>query len=708
MTNGYFWNRISGRFIKMVPEKYLLGQYQVSPGHLTFINNVSSLDYDYFVPDNSNESRVIIPGLSVDKKFKYVRKILTDQLTENAVREISHTLYDLLAICWSDILEISPLVPKISERVNIQNFERIIESKLSHLLEVCHRPATLLSTEIQTVHVSTAIRIPKLATEYLLSHTEDWEKRTIHAIQPKKVLSELITDEYIIYENKVAVRLVDHLRSYLFKRILEVQKLYSMISETNYSLESHNWEKHAFRVYDLWGESLESGIEEKAKATLDKLKAMYYKLGGLMDSKLYKKVPMTANVEPSLLDTNILTNHQDYRQVSQLWREWYKINKIQRLTGKELYKEKQEAYKGFNHFCWILIVRALSQLELRPENVDIPIQKDIKLLGRRTDIRLCRLDDHTFEIHLTAHEKKIRFVSIFSNIINLTTNNDFDEYMRIFESDVEKAQCKTIILYPDQNIAGIDNNRLIRINSLFLRSEENNTSYGIIPVSPFSLFSVEKVGRSIRQFIDGILIESYPPAFDIDNSLISDMISDNSGWVISNRNNDGILITAPPQKDDIEQLRRHISSEIKKVKVMGKVFQYKVHVFNHFLGQIDTISQCYSEILTCPICHKQQPPESFTKRYMDNHTFTCRCTECNIEWGLNSCANCGDNFPFINLNTIFNHDQHEIGWVDKIFGLDLVASPCSSKGEKMHFRCTKCNYCSIHNSTRCLMKESWT
>ena len=95
-----------------------------------------------------------------------------------------------------------------------------------------------------------------------------------------------------------------------------------MINETNYRIDSYSWASHSYRIFELWGESIESGTVEIAKATLVRLKTMYYKLGGLIDSQLYKRIPTTANVEPSLMDTNILVNDQHYRQVSKLWREW--------------------------------------------------------------------------------------------------------------------------------------------------------------------------------------------------------------------------------------------------------------------------------------------------------------------------------------------------------------------------------------------------
>ena len=702
---GYFWNRINGKFINNFPDNYFVGQYQVAPEYLTFINNIPSTVFDFIVPDNTNESRVIIHKQSVDKKLKYNKKLISDELTENAVSEIARSMNNLLVKSWNTTLELSPLVPKYSERIEIQNFERIIESKLGHLLEVCHRPITLLSTEIEKVHVSRAIRIPKQATEYLLSHTEDWEKRTIQTIQPHNVLSELVIDDYNIYENKVSVRLVDHLRSYLFNRILEVKKLYEMIYETNYRIDSFSWANHSFRIFELWGESIESGTVEIAKATLDRLKTMYYKLGGLIDSPLYRKIPTTANVEPSLMDTNILMNDQHYRQVSKLWREWYKINKIQILTGEELYKKKQETYNGFNHFCFLLITKALEHLKLSPKNKELAINDNVELIGRSTRISLKRVDDQTFEIHLRDFEKEIRFVPIFSNLNNLSTSDDdFDNYINIIDQQVENSSCKTIILFPDQNIVKPDNDKLKKINSLFLKSGKKNNPYGIIPVSPFSLFSVEKVGRAIRQFIDGTIIKSYPPEFDINNSLIPELIQNNNHWIEKNSKSDGIFIIKPPANNDIQKLDRYISSEIHKAQGKGKSFTHRKQILEEFKIKLEEIRNCYKCLLACPLCNVSQLENNFNNRYLDNKTFTCSCKNCKVEWGLNSCANCKSNFPFISLNAKISEDQLKVGWVDNMFGMDLIASPCGSKGERMYYRCTNCNYCSFHENLNCELK----
>ena len=701
---GYLWDRITGRLIKNLPQNYFVGQYQAAKEYLTSINNISSTIFDFIVPDNTNESRVIIHNQKFDKNLKYNKKLISDQLTENAVSEIARSLNNLQIKSWENILELSSLVPKFSERIEIQNFERRIETKLGHLFEVCNQPITLLSTEVEKVHVSRAIRIPQQATEYLLSHTEDWEKRTIQTIQPHNLLSELIIDEYNIYENKVAVRLVDHLRTYLFNIIIEVKKLHEMINETNYRIDSYSWASHSYRIFELWGESIESGTVEIAKATLVRLKTMYYKLGGLIDSQLYKRIPTTANVEPSLMDTNILVNDQHYRQVSKLWREWYKINKIQILTGEEFYKKKQEIFSGFNSFCFLLIIKALNHLKVSPGNKKLAINNDMGLIGRNTKISLNRVEDQTFEIHLKNGNKKIRFVPIFSNLNNLITNKDeFNRYIDLIDKEVEKTTCKTILLFPDQNLEIKDKTNLSKINSLFLISNNRKIKYGIIPVSPFSLFSVEKVGRAIRQFIDGNIIRSYPPEFDVDNSLITE-VAQKYQWIKSNNAGDKLLIIEPPNENEIKKLKKYLESEIHRAEERGNEFIHRRGIIENFVSIIGEVKNCFSDLLACPLCGVKQSINDFNSRYSENKTFTCNCGNCKAEWGLNSCANCKKLYPYIGLNAKINRNQSDPGWVDKMFGMDLIASPCGRNGQRLFYRCTNCNYCSVHENVSCDMK----
>ena len=106
------------------------------------------------------------------------------------------------------------------------------------------------------------------------------------------------------------------------------------------------------------------------------------------------------------------------------------------------------------------------------------IQKEFIIEGRKADLELIRCDDQTFEIHINDLKEKLRFVPFFSNLNSLSTSDDeFEDYISIIDQQVEKSSCKTIILFPNQNIAIPNDDRLKKINSLFLKSEGKNIPY---------------------------------------------------------------------------------------------------------------------------------------------------------------------------------------------------------------------------------------
>jgi hypothetical protein len=117
-----------------------------------------------------------------------------------------------------------PVAQKLAERARPQPLDLEIARHLQHLQHVCHKPRLHLRVEEERLPVSRARRTPVRAVAELVSHPGDWEHRTLRSIQPSRVLARQIEDEWNLYENRVAVRLVDHLLAYLAKRLEELAK----------------------------------------------------------------------------------------------------------------------------------------------------------------------------------------------------------------------------------------------------------------------------------------------------------------------------------------------------------------------------------------------------------------------------------------------------------------------------------------------------
>ena len=79
--------------------------------------------------------------------------------------------------------------------------------------------------ETERVLVARSRRIAPDAPAWLASHTEDWDHRKITGIQPRRILAEVREEQWDLYENRIAVRLVDSLVTWLRRRIAEVRRV---------------------------------------------------------------------------------------------------------------------------------------------------------------------------------------------------------------------------------------------------------------------------------------------------------------------------------------------------------------------------------------------------------------------------------------------------------------------------------------------------
>lgn len=251
----------------------------------------------YLVPDPRGHWQLLDEG--GDRSAGRVpRSQMIDTLDSTSIRAVGQNVAELLLRdgTWLEATYLSPLVPGMSDRAQTQPLERLITSQIGHLEEVCRRPRTHLRVEVERTPVSRARRSPVQAASYLASHTEDWERPTLWAVIPKRILSVVRDDEYDIYENRVAARLVDNLLAYLGRRISEVSRLLGLFDEASDFSATAGTGSHwrQARVFRLWGDTLDASDERlKADRTLRQLRALRLKVASLKDSLLYQEVPLT-------------------------------------------------------------------------------------------------------------------------------------------------------------------------------------------------------------------------------------------------------------------------------------------------------------------------------------------------------------------------------------------------------------------------------
>ena len=89
-----------------------------------------------------------------------------------------------------------------------------------------------------------ARKLNKKAPERLASHPEDWDGRSVLGVHPKVVLADVRKEEWHIYENRLAARLVDRLSWFLSERIRQMKEVRSLLAGKERTLSGHYMLRH--------------------------------------------------------------------------------------------------------------------------------------------------------------------------------------------------------------------------------------------------------------------------------------------------------------------------------------------------------------------------------------------------------------------------------------------------------------------------------
>ena len=333
---------------KTISEKELPNQ--IDFGRYCFAENGKDITYSNF-PTN----KAIKQDLLLDKN-KSIQDIFIDiavDVEKSQPNEFS----------------VVPLIRRIKNKLNLNEFEKLLLDKLFHLEEIFRVPHYLLHREIEKVHVSKAKRIPSKSYQYLASHTEDWVHKSIVSFKPSRILHEELELNFDIYENQLCVTLVQRCLVYLNSRLKEIQDIKSFLNEYEKLLKNRNdqnsWFKKTERnlsligaVYDdenYRGSSQHGATLSETETVLNQIQK---RLQLLQKSDLFDLVNKRAMQSISLKNTNVLVNHKHYRYVKTLWIELAKVRPEK--SDIEKLKHEQDVINGLRQYAKSIITYVLN------------------------------------------------------------------------------------------------------------------------------------------------------------------------------------------------------------------------------------------------------------------------------------------------------------------------------------------------------------
>lgn len=255
--------------------------------------------------------------------------------------------FELLGLAVSTLMhapetgQFSPLMPaSLGELAELEELERVLVERMAHLREINLRPRMSMHYESEVAPLSRVRKLAPGAITHLAVHSEDWHRRTLSGIVPKRILGLFSEDDLGIYENRIYARLLDKLDRHLRKRLGEIT---SLLAQFEAALELGRAEDLDYRLRAdlcaLWGKTF-SGNEtqhllDASRETLRVLSALRKQVRVLRNGGLYRRLPRVQPVPEQLRETNILQHDQHYRHLRTLWRLHQQRNLGATLTSQE-------------------------------------------------------------------------------------------------------------------------------------------------------------------------------------------------------------------------------------------------------------------------------------------------------------------------------------------------------------------------------------
>jgi hypothetical protein len=680
------------------------------------INGVDALSGDRLVADRRQRWSAEASGFPHEEQdLPKVRPVPAEDF--DALVRMEESLGELpkLDATWLDWADASPLAPRIEDEIRIRAFDEFLEERLLFLEAVCRSPRNHLRIDADLQPVSRARRIAKQAVARLASHREDWERPTVLGVRPKRVLCLVPEEEVDLYENRVAARLVDHLRSYLANRLLRLGGVLRMIAESDHSDNTSGayWRQRQ-RLFSIWGEAIKDESATRiASATQRRLEALHLRVLALLDSVLYESVPRSAQIT-GLRFTNIFLNDPNYRQVAAIYREWAKAGHDKVLGEQERFRREQRACRGMALFARVVVARALRQLGLAPTRDAM-----LPLTGDRPKIQLdgvCGMASVQLEeegaILVAAGSSRIRIVPL------VTTNELAGEVgqAQAVETDIIPSDGEHVLLLhlPSPIRSGDASEGDLPFPSTLLPAWAPNQPDGLrasaLPISPWSILSVECVARFLRWHLYTTLLAQYPPEVAFDNPPPSTQ----SRWLAAAGTNRWKILRHPhPQEDNPESLTKRLAAaEHKRLtsqggKIAQRARQDADAAADEMRSALEQGFEALARFELCPVCgeaHGVLVP-------LDNEgkSFRVLCQSCDATWGCVACGGrkssgeaCGDRVPFIAVQGFEEWLKTKVAlprdWAEVRFGADLLAIPQRDPSGKPRWLCSACAVTSVTGS----------
>lgn len=654
-----FRSRATAQTHSSLPSDAVSGEWQTL--HPLQINGASVQSGDVLMADLEGRLEVQDGSLREirDWRAQGLKLVVVQHLLGFAEQSLN-----LVGRTFSDWQQGVPLHVSLHHERTLTPLDQEIANSLFHLEYVSREPTSQLDYLEERLSVERSRRLSSRALPYLAAHTEDWLHPTFQGVRPRNVLSMVRDENLNLYENRVSVKLVDHLFRYLSDRIDSIQFMTSALMEAAelQHQAAQGTHRRNQRLYHLWGEALSVSAETEI-TRLDGLERHLSSLRGRVarcrHQHLYSRVPRTF-IPRALRPTNIFLNDKHYRFIARLWRAWDDNTQATGLPEVN-HSLLQRVAATWDAFALMLTARALSRLNYT-QVLETPLRPGAVLelehrLGDKLTLYWNR--DGTHEL--------LRAEQLLLKIIPLPTYVSTDALERL------KAPKSMIVHLTSE---GAKARATLEISS----------PLGLhVQVSPSHLNSAEVYGRSITTAVIGTLFMLYPPK--------SPRLTETTPPFAEREGEDWVLLRIPTPEEEaaleLERERNRLYANIdrsEKSRAPGEKttlvrLRNELEAFNQKNETFRQAVVFLRHLITCPLCSTAS--EHIELRV--DRQLEVRCV-CGAQWGLRRCPT-GHRYPYLLPEKKKLSGPEE---AEELFGMDLLALPRDGGGKR--YICPDCGH----------------
>ena len=613
-----------------------------------FQNGIQLAEGDYLNADESNNCQIDFSNAKYN--FKYDEKcikppFIKDSLTQIYAESKTKKLNDIKLV-----------LRNINENIHITEFEELLEKKLFHIEYICRNPNTKLSREYEKMPVSKAKRVPVKAINYLAAHSEDWSRRRIRSVEPKRIIAEFLDANIDIYENRITASLITQLVIYLNKRSSDLKDISEYITEVEGIINNYQkgkdkiWHKKIRRNYEIIGDLYENSISETTNqitVTSEYINKLKKRLLILFSSELYHHSTKINTKNRVLKQTNLLDNDKNYRFVKILWKE---LNtKKKEISEEEKYKAEQEYVKSYFNYFALQLFKAIEHFDFIDLSENQPNYKEQKNWLH---------DNYSFEINYTWSNNDEAIIKIGETSISFLP----------FLSDINFETKKT------NELQYIVTQKKAKEYKTYTRhaTTENKT---ILPIDMMDVDSFERISAILRWHIFEEHSKSYEQK--IDTQIISNY-NNLKDFILQNKefeeddNLKNVKLIHPLSRQKIEILKKEIKTAQQNLTSKHKLRTRQSEEIEDVEKLILSKNEKLEKSLFCIDCYKP-----VTKTIRDNDiVFKCKSKECNIEFGI---KNSKPYYKVPKFEGIIQENlktqEFSLNLVEKLFGRDILSYP---------------------------------